>query len=152
MKIIFLDIDGVLNAMSVPRLRQPGDDYSPHILPDCVRAFNKIIKATDAKIVISSTWRGWFHNGHMDHFGFQRLLKTHGIRGELLGFTRESEGGEPRWTQIRDWLRTGVCGTDYRYCIIDDDPGAFGGRPGVQTNGNGLTEADADLAVEILNA
>lgn len=147
MKVIFLDIDGVLNSTS-----QQTPAIGNEFLPRCVRELNRIIALTDAKIVLSSNWRYLIHNGHMDLDGFGVLLRSHNIRGELIGFTRESEDGEHRWTQIRDWLRANVSGTDCRYCIIDDDPYAFGGRPGVQTNGNGLTESDADLAIEILNA
>ena len=148
MKIIFLDIDGVLNSTS-----QQTPAIGNEFLPRCVTELNRIIALTDAKIVLSSNWRYLIHNGYMDLTGFSILLRSHNVRGELVGFTRESEGDEPRWSQIRDWFRANSpVGTDYNYCILDDDPGAFGGRPGVQTNGNGLTEADADLAIEILNA
>lgn len=145
MKIIFLDIDGVLNHHSLTCKSLAS------IMPRCVRAFNRIIDATDAKIVLSSSWRSWIHNGYMTATGFACLLHSHGVRGDVIGCTRPCEADEPRYKQIRDWTRNhGVQGD--RYCVIDDDPEAFGGRLGVQTKMTGLTERDADLAIEILNA
>jgi hypothetical protein len=52
--------------------------------------------------------------------------------------------------EISDWLKVnkGVCSG---YCILDDDPEAFGGRPGVLVAGmKGLTTEDAAMAIEIL--
>lgn len=58
-KIIFLDIDGVLNhekwyheTIGNPEVGNRGD-----IDPKCMEILNTIIKRTGAKIVISSTWR-----------------------------------------------------------------------------------------------
>lgn len=166
-KYIFLDIDGVLNPM-IPHRRGIGktakyempSDFEPlrEIDPECVSNFNRIIVATDAKIVISSAWRNLIINGHMNLRGFSVLLWSHGVRGEVVGHTRKSredneEGREPRWMQIRDWLSFNRS-PDLelvRYCILDDDHTAFGGRPGVQANSNGLTLDDANRAIEILN-
>ena len=55
MKVVFLDVDGVLN-----------DDYTNELIPNSifigidnkyVKNLKKIIDATDAQIVLSSTWR-----------------------------------------------------------------------------------------------
>lgn len=59
MKIIFLDVDGVLNTYYTEAKTSNGatfvDDRKVHILKD-------IIDKTGAKIVLSSTWRiGWKH-------------------------------------------------------------------------------------------
>ena len=50
MKIIFLDIDGVLNNYNT---LGEGANWEP----DLVKILNRIIKETKAKIVLSSTWR-----------------------------------------------------------------------------------------------
>jgi hypothetical protein len=148
MKPIFLDIDGVLNRWPVPF---SAEDLSHDFIPECVRNFNRIIAATEAKIVISSSWRYLHHAGHFSRLGFSKLLRSHGVRGELIGFTRGDEGDEPRWAQIADWLRSPTEQVE-RYCIIDDDPDAFGGRPGVRTRSDiGLTSQEADLAIKLLN-
>lgn len=146
MKLIIFDIDGPLNGGSIHDGR--------HFLPECVAALNKIIYATGAKLVISSTWRGLIENKHMDYYGFGKMLRSWGIRGaDVIGHTRPSQSNEPRWMQIRDWLKENRSPDGIRkICILDDDPDAFGGRPGVRTAGGvGLTEADADAAIEILN-
>lgn len=52
MKVIFLDIDGVLNVISKTR-----DEYGSEFHLDFVENLKNIIGSTDAKIVISSTWR-----------------------------------------------------------------------------------------------
>lgn len=148
MSILFLDIDGVLNDWERSWRNIP--DYNPEIVPRCVQALNKIIRATEAKLVLSSSWRGWIVNGSMTLGGFEKLLHTHGVRARLIGHTRLN-GDEYRWQEIAAWLKENK-GKWNRYCILDDDADAFGGRPGVQTAGGaGLTEADADAAIEILS-
>jgi hypothetical protein len=143
MNVIFLDIDGVLNRHG------NGKDFEP----DCVAAFNRVVKATNAELVISSSWRHMIIGGHMSLLGFGKLLRSHGIHGtSVIGHTRSARSDEPRALEIADWLRENRSPDGVRkVCILDDDPDAFGGRPGVQTAGGvGLTETDADLAIDIL--
>jgi hypothetical protein len=52
MKVIFLDIDGVLNV--IPKGH---DEYGAIFHPEFVENLRTIIHATDAKIVITSVWR-----------------------------------------------------------------------------------------------
>jgi hypothetical protein len=53
MKVIFLDIDGVLNSDSTPNPRQ-----FPYIVDDRLLArFKDLVRRTGAKVVLSSTWR-----------------------------------------------------------------------------------------------
>lgn len=148
-KIIFLDINGVLRPLS------GGDCNRPFVSSRCVDALNKVFIETKAKIVLSSTWRYVVFSGSMNIDGLQTLLHTHDIQGDLIGVTRmdsdDSEVRESRWKQISDWLKRN---TDRwsKFAIIDDDPDAFGGRPGVQTNSaTGLTMDDAKQVIEILN-
>jgi hypothetical protein len=155
MNIVFLDIDGVLNDFEQSWVSTP--DYRPEIVPRCVKAFNQIIRETEARIVLSSAWRHLILFQHMSLHGFQVLLRTHGVRGELIAHTREDRGDEERWAQIADWLRDprGKGGEKVkvdRYAIIDDTSEAFGGRPGVRTDGaKGLTVANAKRVIRILN-
>ena len=51
-KIIFLDIDGVLNSETYDKNRTAGA-----IDPECAKRLNRIIKETNADIVISSSWK-----------------------------------------------------------------------------------------------
>lgn len=155
MNLIFLDIDGVLNHHEQSWRDVP--DYDPQIIPRCVKAFNRIVRETEARIVLSSAWRNLIVQGHMTVYGFERLLCSHGVRGHLISHTR-SVGDPERWQEIKawldapDWSRVPLQrGTVDRYCILDDMPDAFGGRPGVRTNGGiGLTDDDAEKAIAIL--
>lgn len=155
-KILFLDIDGVLN-----RHGETTSTATGFVDPACVAAFNRIVAACDPKIVICSAWRYLVHNGYMTVRGLATMLRTHGVQGDVIDVTRESRdvqpegwlstGGidEPRWRQIADWLKKPLVQVA-SYCIIDDAGHAFGGRPGVRPV-NGLTAEDAETAIEVLN-
>ena len=59
MKVIFLDVDGVLNSMDY--LEENYEDYRLHpINRICVERLARIVRQTDARLVLSSSWRtGW---------------------------------------------------------------------------------------------
>ena len=91
MKIIFLDIDGVLNCESAYRNGECQyqewiweDGRKDHHQRFCVRSkelLNKLIDETGAKIVISSTWR---------HGGIEFIKKVwemEEMSGEIIGIT-----------------------------------------------------------------
>ena len=91
MKVIFLDIDGVLNCESAYRNGECQyqewiweDGRKDHYQRFCVRSkelLNKLIDETGAKIVISSTWR---------HSGIEFMKKVwemEEMRGEIIGIT-----------------------------------------------------------------
>ncbi len=86
MKLLFLDIDGVLNT------HEPLD---PEVLcgrfhPDKVSLLNWVLRETGAKLVISSAWRYLIHRGEMNLQGFEWLLRSHGVmQGRLHGITRK---------------------------------------------------------------
>jgi len=53
MKVIFLDIDGVLNSKNTPNPRK-----LPYIVDSRLLArFKRLLDRTGAKVVLSSTWR-----------------------------------------------------------------------------------------------
>ena len=65
MKIIFLDIDGVLNSDRYEASRVEDNDYN-YIDLSRVRLLADIVTATDAKIVLSSSWRvDWDKSFHL---------------------------------------------------------------------------------------
>ena len=64
MKVIFLDIDGVLvcydsvdKTAEKPKLPIDPETHMHNFHKPCVKNLNKIIEATGAKLVLSSTWR-----------------------------------------------------------------------------------------------
>lgn len=125
MKIIFLDIDGVLNHEAFYRKRFEEDSkieypYS-EIDPICVANLNNLIKNTDAKVVISSTWR---HSG-LNHC--KNALEFHGFNGEIIDITPDLRGDNyVRGNEILKWVKDNesLVGPYYNfteYVILDDD-------------------------------
>ena len=162
LKILFLDVDGVLNA----------HDYDPEvgcgcIYPDKMTLLNGVLRATGAKVVLSSAWRYIVHRGEATLAGMDWLLRSHGLlAGRLVGITRPDTMREsPNYTgvpsswpvcdergwQISDWLRDNPADA---YAVVDDlDLGiTAAGHPLVRTDGAvGMTKHDARRLVEILN-
>lgn len=111
MKIIFLDIDGVLNCESAYRNGEckyqewAWEDGRPdHYQRFCSwskELLNKLIDETGAKIVISSTWR---------HSGIEFMKKVweyEEMHGEIIGITpslRSDKIDIPRGMEIKYYL------------------------------------------------
>jgi hypothetical protein len=136
MKIVFLDFDGVLTTKSTQF--GFGD-------PSCVLALNRITTMTDAKIVVSSTWR------------FQGLktcqenLKNWGVAAEVIDITpRLQNDNGSRGDEIRQWLIENPSVS--RFVIIDDDTDMGDLREHlVKCDTNvGLTDALVNFAVQKL--
>ena len=123
MKIIFLDIDGVLNWRG-------SDDRIDGFIgldPENIERFNKIIDAhPDAKIVISSTWRkiSAFQTTYKSFEELVALLHSRGLKGDVIGHTPIFFGDRGRGHEIREWM----LGTNNRpegpidqFVVLDDD-------------------------------
>lgn len=93
MKVIFLDIDGVLNtSRSTTTKKAVIVNMGDHTVgfnrfePGCVERLNEITDATGAKFVISSTWRiGCKLNGTLELL--YKHLKNEGVTGEVIDVT-----------------------------------------------------------------
>lgn len=109
MKVVFLDIDGVLNNHGL--IRANGFDY---IDPGMVGRFGLLIAQTGASVVLSSSWR----LDPRDKGLVESALALHGI--SLMGVTPSMSG--PRSGEIRSWLQ-GRSDVD-RFAILDDDDDA----------------------------
>jgi hypothetical protein len=98
-KIIFLDIDGVLK----PHL----DSKIAH---QCMWQLNNLLDLTQAKLVISSSWRYMVLGGSMTIEGFDNLLCTHGLQScwnpTVLGTTCSDEDAKSREEQILGWVKS----------------------------------------------
>ena len=146
MKIIFLDIDGVMNCENAYRsgecryvewTNHRGDkDHHQAFCSWSKELLNKLIDETNAKIVISSTWRS-------SGIEFMRSVwELEGMHGKIIGLTPNFRGEVngytiPRGCEIDKWLgdngfshinwdkdtqqeyinKTGI----ENYIIIDDD-------------------------------
>jgi hypothetical protein len=126
MKILFLDVDGVLNshAYSLERnLADPDHERLPTgslkdaagwvamIDKKAVTRLNTILAETNAKIVISSSWR----NAHPP-MRMQKILNLAGMVGEVIDQTPVMAG--PRSWEIASWL--GAHPKTSRFVILDD--------------------------------
>lgn len=157
-KIVFLDIDGVLNNTFERThyiTRSPRDGH--FISPTCVDRLNEITSFTGAKIVVTSTWRLGSTDEEM-----ARVLEVSGVTGEYIGMTgRESESGEyiMRGNEIFAWILRNeeLCGSayDYRdYVILDDDSDMLLWQRNNYINcdpHSGLTHRSVARAISILN-
>ncbi len=95
MRIIFLDVDGVLVTSRTEHIlisRFAAFDV------DAVREMNRLTEATGAKFVLSSSWR---RNERVK--SMQRYMKSQGLVGELLDFTGIRRDSDRR-LEILDWL------------------------------------------------
>lgn len=154
MKIIFLDIDGVLNN---------ADESDHHIhksgcyfySPLCVERLNTVINSTEAKIVVSSTWRLGRTVEEL-----QVLLSDMGVVGEVIDKTcRLDHVGGFRGNEIYKWIKDNqhIIGCDYwkfkQYIILDDDSDMLLWQKDnfVQTDGyKGLTDREMYDAIWML--
>lgn len=115
MKIVFLDMDGVLNTYATFESPTTIGMVNPAL---AVR-LNKLLMFTNARLVISSTWRNVIHNGHYSLYGFAHMLQTHGIlSANVIGATGEHM--DARGDEIREWLRQ-QSPRPTNYVILDDD-------------------------------
>lgn len=149
MKVIFLDIDGVLvnrTSFTLPRLKLEGHTLSYHTAdPSCIALLNRIVAETEARIVVSSVWRG---------LGMQRIkdiFKAWDADVQIVGLTAEIRDAI-RGVEIQAWLDAQA--DVESFVILDDDSDMDELKHRlVETEAMlGLTPADADRAIAILNA
>lgn len=140
MKIIFLDIDGVLNYYGMP------DNRLYLIDRRAVETLNLLIEKTGAKIVISSTWR-LLNSLAM----IKSLLIEKGFKGEIVGKTPSiNTNGRIRGDEIQAWLEEHPDVKEYVILDDDSDMGPLKGRL-VKVDGKfGLLTDDVTKAIEIL--
>lgn len=165
MKVLFLDIDGVLNcsftfARRHARWLESGNPVKEgefafplgHLDEELIANLNTIVEQTNCKIVISSSWRiahtpqeiaGW-----LNEKGFKYPESIIDRTGRAPMEERDNERG---W-EVQKWVEDNDVD---QYCIVDDDsqdirpmhPDNF-----VQTSGKvGLTEEKASAIVSKLN-
>lgn len=175
MRVVFLDIDGVLNSeaylLKIDGQHRALGHTDPtrsksetcvcyrlerQIDDDAVARLNRVVAATDAKVVISSSWRKLLEPTEL-----LAILARHGFVGEIIGETPRGDEEELRATyeypkhhyrgyEIDYWLRQHP--EVDRYVILDDgsDMEMHTHRL-VQTDAQeGLLDEHADLAIAML--
>jgi hypothetical protein len=135
-KVIFLDVDGVLNSETLYHTQDRqlhGHSYYWNKLdPKAVARLQRIVEATGASIVVSSSWRII----DADYEALLSLLPEFGCTAPILGRTcryghaievlgahdgrKPDHGGNvPRGWEIETWLLENPGATSF--CILDDD-------------------------------
>ena len=183
MKIIFLDIDGVLNCENAYKRGECNyikwnweDGTEDHHQSFCSWSknwLNKLIDETDAKIVISSTWR----SSGIEFM--KKVWELEEMHGEIIGITPNFRGDIngytiPRGCEIDKWLEDNDFShinwdKDYQlnymnksgidnYIIIDDDADMLYGQRNhfihvlpSPRNKNGFDEKHYEEALKKLN-
>lgn len=163
MKIIFLDIDGVLNVISQTRDKY-GSNFHQHFIDN----LRTLIDTTDAKIVISSSWRTGGDEGSNT---MKNMWKFRNLPGEVIDITPDlyytysgPDGDDDycRGDEIQLWLDTHKEITNY--VILDDDNDMLPTQmenfvrtnhnlkhPDCVDRGYGLTKICTEKAIKILN-
>lgn len=151
MKVLFLDIDGVLNSTKFYNERPKMKEYDGLSFPcdnfdyRAISLLNDILDKTQAKLVISSDWR-------FDE-DLESCLKYHGLKYDIYGKTPYDKHYR-RGYEIQKYLLSVGNEVD-NFCIIDDIDNWFlpyQMKYVVKTIfSDGLTKELADKAIKILN-
>lgn len=150
-KIIFLDFDGVLNTEHYQDLLQYQDkpwqdEYGAFFDPKAVKQLKRIIDATDADIVVESSWK------YLGLDAMKELWKVRNLPGTIIDIT-PSLLGKNKGVEIASWLSK-YAKQDIRYVIIDDEYVILDSQLPhfILTNPyEGITEEQANRAISMLN-
>ena len=150
-KIIFLDFDGVLNTEHYQDLLQYQgkpwqDEHGAFFDPNAVKQLKRIIDATDADIVVESSWK------YLGLDAMNELWKVRNLPGTIIDIT-PSLLGKSKGVEIASWLYK-YAKQDLRYVIIDDEYVILDSQLPhfILTNPyEGITEEQANRAISMLN-
>ena len=179
MKIIFLDIDGVLNGYGkftgfcckvfsklhlLKFVKRYHDLFG--VSTHKVKLLSEIVKKTGAKVVISSSWRGGWYTPYEEKSDRQKELhdKLSKYNITVIGITPRDYSGS-RGIEIQEYME--YCGyTIDKFVILDDEKfdivslfpdnlvlTSYGGEiRGAWYENTGLKRKHVNLAVKILNS
>jgi hypothetical protein len=166
MRVLFLDIDGVLNSVDnmlaqanlwhIDNKNKSRDEFGHLFDERCVKWLNYIIYKTGCKIVISSTWR------HSGLEAMKLMWEMRDLPGEIIGCTPNevsesiinlyaaTNNEADRGYEIQEWIDTHK---PEKYCIVDDENDMLSHQNFVRTNSEfGLDCKTAHSIITILNA
>ena len=129
-KLMFLDIDGVLNSETFYKNKSEQELFKEEGYPLCeidpsaIEKINKIIRQTKAKVVISSSWRlGRSIQNLQDIFNKKGFIGTIDDITPHLRYIG-NDNTVPRGCEIETYLNDNFeydIKTNIKYVIIDDD-------------------------------
>ena len=165
-KIVFLDIDGVLNSEEWFGKRfnklVSDDICGPDVDPDTINRLMKFLDDTNAKIVLSSSWRSLniqstilefstFNNEFLKKLipyiiGVTPRFYEYRKRGNEIKYLTDMLSIDYNTLVKRGCLLENVeISKNYRYVIVDDDSDMLRGQNFVQTDFHtGLTDEDVN--------
>ena len=158
-KLLFLDVDGVLNSQATWEAmvaghgcHKSGDEA---VCPELMARVNRLIEVSGAQVVICSSWR--FNSVTRT----AELFKKRGLVGRVIGCTPRLENykngmyqGRVRGDEIQAWLDSYI--TPRRpveaFVIIDDNDemSTVKGHLVLTDADVGITDADVERALQIL--
>lgn len=172
LKIVFLDIDGVIctdASILKPKIPYPPDFHIPfrygwdQFSASCVSRLNKITEATGAKLVISSTWRLACHTDEEFKYLID-YLHSQGIKANIIDKTPSHleysglwgsgmERIKGRGKEIQEWLDTWKGEKVESFVILDDDNDMehLSDFLVLTSESRGLQDDDVEQAIKILN-
>lgn len=128
MKVIFLDVDGVLNSEQWFKecYKKYGKPCSYELDHACIVRLKRLIDKTDAYIVVSSTWRFGFKDNDDGWQILMNELESVGIKNRFIGITPSLShlyDSCCRGYEIQKWLDSNE--DIENFVIIDDDSDMF---------------------------
>lgn len=164
-KIIFLDIDGVLNSRVYTKseafLKETEGvsdaelmliRHDLHIDPLAVALLDELIEKSGADVVLSSTWRQKYSPE-----AITELMATRGFKHKVVDktpalFGKFSSSRIPRGKEINAYLRS-LPEWPEAFVILDDNDDMLNLKDHLvlTSKRTGITSADVDRALKILN-
>lgn len=156
MRVCFLDFDGVLNdAEFLQTSKDHEDTEAGELNPVAVARLNRIVTATDAAIVVSSSWR---YGRTVEHL--RGMLESRGFLGRVIDKTADwskfTDGNvyaaKERGDEIRSWLDEHP--EVDTFVVLDDDSDMSAVRDRhIKTSfhGGGLLDEHVDMAIRMLS-
>ena len=139
MKLLFLDIDGVLTSDGIKSRKELLYTFSQ----SCVDVLNRILKENKVKIILTSSWRTVFDADKQN-----QIFKENGIT-QFPGGQTNDYGYENRSSEIRDYM----AGKKVESFVILDDMkiNGFDEHFVLINPATGLTESVIEKVNRILN-
>lgn len=151
MKVLFLDIDGVLNSRKWYEANKQPINFESGIMyrsaveldPAACALVNELCESEGLSIVISSSWRVIHTKGEIVD-----MFASRGLFAPVIDFTPRLRSGF-RGQEVAEWLYDHPVCT--HHVILDDDPDFYPNQPLVRTdNAVGITTKDIEKAKELL--
>ncbi len=154
MKMIFLDVDGVLNTNTTSIAAPSGCMF---VEDGLVKRLQSIYYATHARIVLSSSWRMGRYDMLAGRTDTHNARDYNALAAKLLSFGIPINGHtamlprRSRAAEIAEYLRKSA--DIEQFVILDDIPvEGYSERQILTDPERGLTDADVKRAIKLLNS